>query len=406
MTEFVCRVANATGEVYERSINAVDEATVRRDLESQDLMILDVRKPSALIGALKSLFRIKRGISMSEFLIFNQELAALVRAGLPIVPSLELLIERRDPGIFRDALQDIRERVKGGEALSEAFQAQGDLVPPLYSASLASGETTGDMGAVLARFIEYTKKVLAIRSKVISSMIYPAVLLVLSLGLIGLMVFFIIPKFETFLSGFDTELPLLTRVVVGSATFITSQWKIVVVVLISLFIGMGTWGRTSAGLIMVDRIKLRLPLVGKIIRFYAQTRFTRTLAALQAGGLPLVNSLELAARAAGNRVFESALFHVVGRVREGQSLWESLDETKLMTGISVQMIKVGESTGALVEMLENASEFTENEIDQRLTRLVALVEPLMLVFMAILVAIMLMSVYMPLINLYGNSGGF
>ena len=406
MAEFICRVANASGEVFERNVDAVDENTVRQDLEKQDLMILDVRRSGVLEGGVKGLFRFKRRVPMREFLIFNQELAALVRAGLPIIPSLELLIERREAGPFREALQDIRERVKGGEALSEAFEAQGDLVPPLYSASLASGETTGELAAVLARFIEYTKKVLAIQSKVISSMVYPAVLFVLSIALVTLMVFFIIPKFEVFLSGFNTELPLLTRIVVGSATFVTSQWKIIVVVLISLGVGMSTWGRTDAGRLAFDQLKMRLPLVGSIIRFYAQTRFTRTLASLQAGGLPLVNSLELASRAAGNLVFEGALTEVAGKVREGQSLWESLDQTRLMTGISVQMIKVGESTGALVEMLENASEFTENEIDTRLTRLVALVEPMMLVAMAVLVAVMLMSVYLPLINLYGGGGGF
>lgn len=406
MAEFVCRVANNSGEIFERNVDAADEQTARRGLESQDLMILDVRRSGVLDGGLRGLFRFKRRVSMAEFLIFNQELAALVRAGLPIIPSLDLLIERREAGLFREALQDIRERVKGGESLSSAFEAQGDLVPPLYAASLASGETTGELAEVLARFIEYSKKLLAIRSKVISSMVYPAVLFVLSIGLVALMVFFIIPKFEVFLAGFNTELPLLTKIVVGGATFLTSQWKIILVVLISLMVGMTTWGRTAAGRLAIDRLQMRLPLVGTIIRYYAQTRFTRTLASLQAGGLPLVNSLELASRAAGNLVFEGALKKVSDRVREGKALWESLDETKLMTGISIQMIKVGESTGALVEMLENVSEFTENEIDTRLTRLVALVEPLMLVAMAVLVAVMLMSVYLPLINLYGGGGGF
>jgi type IV pilus assembly protein PilC len=397
-------VATPTGDVVERKYVAADESELRRDLENQDLMLLGLRRSHPLMLQLARLFRLKGSVSSREFLIFNKELSALVRAGLPIVPSLDILLERRKNTTFRQALLDIRERVKSGESLSEAFAAQGDMFPSLFSAGLASGERSGEMASVLARFIDYTQRVLAIQRKVVSALIYPAILMTLSIGLVALMIFFIIPKFNDFLKDFGQELPLITQVIVGFALFCKENWQIIVVVLITSTIGLMLWRRTPGGRYFFDRLKLRLPLVGQVVRNYAQNRFTRTLGTLQAGGIPLVTSLELSGGAVGNTVYERELHKATTKVREGGSLWESLDRTGLISDINIQMIRVGESTGALVEMLENASDFTDEEIDTQLTRLVTLIEPAMLVFMAIVVATMLLSIYLPMIQLYGAAG--
>jgi len=396
MPEFNCRVATAGGEVFERMYVSEDEAALRRDLEVQDLMLLDVRRRNPFLQQIARTLRIRGGVSSRDFLVFNQELGALLRAGLPVVPSLDILLERRTQPAFRQALQDIRDRVKAGEALSEAFAAQGDLFPSLYSASLASGERTGELVMVLQRFIVYAQKILSIRRKVVSALIYPIILVTLSMGLILLMIFFIIPKFNEFLSDFGADLPLITKIMVGTAMFCTQNWQAIVVGLVVAFFSLMFWQRTSSGRLVMHRL-------GTVSRNYSQNRFTRTLGTLQAGGLPLVTSLELAARASGNLVYESKLLGVSGKVREGQSLWESLEETGLLTDIAIQMIKVGESTGALVDMLEDASDFTDEEIDTQLTRLVAFIEPLMLVFMALVVATMLLSIYLPLIQAYGKA---
>jgi type IV pilus assembly protein PilC len=403
MPEFQCRVASPTGDVFERSYVAADESELRRDLETQDLMILDVKRRNLLLHEIAKTFRLKGSVSIREFLVFNQELSALVRAGLPILSSLDILLERRKNPTFKGALQDVRERVKSGESLSEAFAAQGDLFPPLYSASLASGERSGEMASVLQRYIAYTQRVLSIQRRVVSAMIYPAILLTLAVGLVLLMVFFIIPKFSLFLADFNQELPLITQFLFGTATFCQEHWQVILAVVVASVLGLAWWRRTEAGMLAVDRFKLRVPLVGAVTSNYAQNRFTRTLGTLQAGGIPLVTSLELAARAVGNAVFEKELLEVANKVREGRAMWESLEETGLLSDIAVQMIKVGESTGSLVEMLNDVSDFTDEEIDTQLTRLVSLVEPLMLVFMAVVVAIMLLSVYLPLIQLYGQA---
>ena len=404
MPEFQCRVATLTGEVVERVYVAVDEAALRRELESHDMMLLNVRRANPFVQQLARALRLKGSISARDFLVFNKELSALVRAGLPIVPCLDILLERRKNPTFHRALTDVRERVKSGESLSEAFVAQGDLFPPLYSASLASGERSGEMASVLVRFIDYTQRVLAIQRKVVSALIYPAILGGLSVGLVALMVFFIIPRFNEFLTGFNQELPLVTKVVVGTAMFCQGNWQLILVAVVGGGVGLLFWRRTPAGRLFFDRLKLRLPLVGPVVQNYAQNRFTRTLGTLQAGGIPLVTSLELSARAVANGVYERALEQATTRVREGQPLWESLDKTGLISDINLQMIRVGESTGALVEMLQNASDFTDEEIDTQLSRLVTLIEPAMLVFMALVVATMLLSVYLPMIQLYGSRG--
>jgi type IV pilus assembly protein PilC len=402
MPEFSCRVATPTGDIFERNYVAADEPALRRDLESQDLMILNVRRRNPAMQHIARAFRIKGSVSIREFLLFNQELSALVRAGLPIMGSLDILLERRKNPTFKQALLDIRDRVKSGEALSEAFAAQGDLFPSLYSASLASGERSGELATVLTRYIAYTQKVLTIQRKVISALIYPIILIVLSLALIALMAFYIIPKFASFLVEMGTDLPLVTKALFHGANFCKDNWQMLLVTLVSSTLCAMWWSRTERGTLALDRFKLNIPLVGSVIRNYAQNRFTRTLGTLQAGGIPLVNSLDLSARAVGSALFEKELLKVAGKVREGQALWESLEQTGLISDITIQMIKVGESTGSLVEMLNNASDFTDEEIDTQLTRLISLIEPLMLVFMAIVVATMLMSVYLPLIKAYGS----
>ncbi len=403
MPEFNCRIATIAGEVVQKTYVAVDESTLRRELESQELLLLDVRRRNPALQGLLRTLHIRPRVAARDFLFFNQELRALIRAGLPIVPSLDILLERRKHKVFRAALLDIRDRVKAGESLSEAFGAQGPLFPKLYAASLASGERSGELANVLERYVAYQHNVLALRRKVISALVYPAVLLSLSFGLILAMVFFIIPKFKTFLSEFGTDLPWITEAILALSLAARTH----ALPLFALAAGGLTaflwWNRTERGRLAVDGFKLRIPVVGRVIHDYAQNRFTRTLGTLQAGGIPLVVSLDLAARAVGNAVFERALLQVAERVREGQALWESLDHTALLSDIAVQMIKVGESTGALDEMLKSASDFTDEEIDAQLTRMMSLFEPLMLLFIAVVVALMLLSVYYPLIQLYGRT---
>ena len=403
MPQFVCRMALPTGEIVERTVVADTEAALRRELEDKDMLVLDVRSQNPLAAALGGMFAMRAKIPAREFLFFNQEFSALLRAGLPILTSLDILIDRRKNQVFKGALENIRVRVKGGESLSEAFTAQGDLFPKLYGASLASGERSGELPNVLKRYITYTRSIMTIQKKVVGALIYPAILVCVSIVIVVIMLFKVIPAFATLFATLGTTLPWQTEILVNLATFLQSMWKPLSALVVGGVMVFVWWKRTPAGRIGFDRVKMGLPLVGGVIRDYAQNRFTRTLSTLLAGGIPLVTSLELAARAVGNYVFEKELLGVTVRVREGQPLWESLERTGYVSEMAVEMVKVGESTGSLVEMLDNASEFSEEEIDYRLSKMVTMIEPLMLVFMAVVVTGMILAIYMPLFQAVGTS---
>jgi len=403
MAEFVCRMALPTGEIVERTVVADNEAAARRELEEKDFLVLELRRQNAVLSAFTDLIAVRPRIAAREFLFFNQEFSALLRAGLPILTSLDILIDRRKNLVFKKALVDIRERVKAGEALSQAFEAQGEMFPKLYAASLASGERSGELPNVLKRYISYTRSIMTIQKKVVGALIYPAILVSVSVVIVVIMMFKVIPAFATLFETLGTNLPWQTEMLVKTATFLQSMWQPIAALSVGGVAAFLFWKRSPAGRVGFDRLKMRLPLVGGVIRDYAQNRFTRTLSTLLSGGIPLVTSLELAARAVGNYVFEKALLGVTVQVREGQPLWECLERTGYVSEMAVEMVKVGESTGSLVEMLDNASEFSEEEIDYRLSKMVTMIEPLMLVFMAVIVTGMILAIYMPLFQAVGQS---
>jgi type IV pilus assembly protein PilC len=403
MAQFVCRMALPTGEIVERAVVADSEAALRRELEEKDMLVLELRRQNPVFSAIGEALAVRSRIASREFLFFNQEFSALLRAGLPILTSLDILIERRKNLVFKKALSSIRERVKSGESLSDAFAAQGDLFPKLYAASLASGERSGELPNVLKRYIAYSRSIMAIQKKVVGALVYPAILVCVSIIIVIIMIFKVIPTFASLFKELGTTLPWTTELLVNGSTFLQSMWQPIVAIVGGGLVAFFFWKRSPRGRLGFDRLKMRLPLVGGVIRDYAQNRFTRTLSTLLAGGIPLVTSLELAARAVGNYVLEQQLMAVTVRVREGQPLWESLEHTGYISEMAIEMVKVGESTGSLVEMLDNASEFSEEEIDYRLSNMVTMIEPLMLVFMAVIVTGMILAIYMPLFQAVGQS---
>jgi len=396
-------MALPTGEIVERMVVGDTEAAVRREFEDKDMLVLELRRQNPVLAAIGEVVAVRQRIPAREFLFFNQEFSALLRAGLPILTSLDILIDRRKNVVFKKALENIRERVKGGESLSDAFTAQGDLFPKLYAASLASGERSGELPNVLKRYIAYTRSIMTIQKKVVGALIYPAILVCVSIVIVIIMLFKVIPAFATLFATLGTTLPWQTEILVNTATFLQSMWQPILAAAVGGAVAFLLWKRSPTGRVGFDRLKMNLPLVGGVIKDYAQNRFTRTLSTLLSGGIPLVTSLELAARAVGNYVFEKELLGVTVHVREGQPLWECLERTGYVSEMAVEMVKVGESTGSLVEMLDNASEFSEEEIDYRLSKMVTMIEPLMLVFMAVIVTGMILAIYMPLFQAVGQS---
>jgi len=401
MPEFIARIGTPDGSILERSFTSESEKSLRSELQQQYL-VLGIRKKGTVTSLVPGLGP-RRGIKIKEFLLFNQELASLLKAGLPILSSLDILTERRKNPVFKKALLEVRDKVRGGASLSEAFSEQGDLFPRIFCSTLASGERSGEVAAVLQRFIVYQKTLMATRRKVVAALIYPACLFFMSIAVIFILVTMVVPKFVDFYGDLGADLPLITRLLVGLSTMVTDYALVVLAALVGLAMAFRAWKRTESGRLAIDRIKLRVPLIGGILRRLSASRFVRTLGTLLAGGIPAVSAIGIAGRAVGNMEFERQLLDVERKVREGSSLWQSLEATNLFSDIAIEMTKVGESTGALSEMLISVAEFYDEEIDTNLSTIMALLEPLMLIFMGLVVAMMMLAIYLPLLRSYSQT---
>jgi len=402
--EFVVRVGTPEGRVTEQVHHARDESALKSDLLKKGLHVFEVRQKGMALG-LPSWRGRRRKIPPATFLVFNQELAALLKAGLQLLQGLELMLERqRDPQL-RTVLGDVRDRIKSGQDLSDAFAAYGDVFPPLYSSSLKAGERTGELEQVIRRFIRYQKLVLEARKKVVSALVYPTVLVLLSIAMIIVMTVVVVPKFTIFFRDLDVELPLITRITLAFSDFLTGNWYWLVPALVVAVVALRRWLATESGRLARDIYLLKVPLAGGIARRFALGEFTRSLSTLLGGGIPLVSALEIAVSAVGNLHIRRTLAPTIQQVREGKPFYGALETTELFEALEIDMVKVGEATGSLDTMLGSVAEFIDEQIETRMARLLTLVEPLMLVFMGLIVAMLLISIYVPLFNSIGKIQG-
>jgi type IV pilus assembly protein PilC len=396
MPEFILRVGTPEGEVVERQVNAASLRAAQEEMQRQGLHVFEVKRGTMKFSDFVP--RFGKTISTEHFLLFNQELLALVRAGLPIVQSFDIMLERQKNLRFREVLASIREKLTSGIALSDAFASFGDMFPPIYSTSLRAGERSGDLEGVLRRFLKYQKMIVSLRKKVVGALVYPAVLVTMSAAMIFVMLTFVIPKFAEFFHGFGAELPWFTALMINVATTMRQNVLVVAIITIVAIFLINRWVK-STGRLVWDRFKLHIPLVGGVLHRFAIMQFTQSLGTLLSGGTPMVPAIEIASQSVTNQLVATKISGIVQNVREGEPLWRSLDNTGVISDLAIEMIKVGESTGALTEMLANVSEFYDEEIEARLSRLVAAIEPIILVFMGIVIAVLLYAFYLPLFRL-------
>lgn len=398
--EFRCRLASPSGEITEGVYIADSEARLRHDLEEKGLFVLALQ-PKGAFGITALAVRLPRQskIPTAEFLVFNQELATLLKAGMPLVQSLDLLRRRVESPTFKAVLDDVYEKVRSGTALSDAFASHGSLVPSVYTASLLAGERSGSLDTVLRRFVEYTKIIATVKRKTLSALVYPSVLVSLSLIVIAVIVLMAFPAFEDFFTSFNAELPLLTRIVLRVSSVIRAQLLVVALGLLAGIAAVVIWVRQPRQKARLHRMILRVPVLGDVARKFATSQMARTLATLLGGGLPLVNALEISAKAIGNQFMARELEVVVARVREGESFAGALERRGVFPDVAVKMAEVGESTGALQDMLNTVADFYDEEIATRMERFVTLLEPTLLIVMGLVIAALLLALYMPLFEL-------
>ncbi len=396
--EFRCRLASANGEIVEGVYVAESESRLRHEFEEKGLFVLSLQ-PKGAIGGLSVQLPQRRAVNTREFLVFNQELATLLKAGMPLVQSLDLLRRRVDSPLFRGVLDDVYEKVRSGTAMSDAFAAHEGLFPRVYTASLLAGERSGNLDAVLRRYVEYTKIIATVKRKTMSALVYPAILITLALVLVSIIVLKVVPAFSDFYTSFGANLPLATRVIMGVSEFLRAQFVLLIViagVTAALVIG---WIRQPGQKGRLHHLILGIPMLGQVARKFATSQMSRTLATLLGGGLPLVNALDIAAHSIGNQYMAGQLQIVSTRVREGESFAAALEARHAFPEVAVKMAEVGESTGALQDMLNTVADFYDEEIATNMERFVTLVEPVLLVVMGIVIAGLLLALYMPLFQL-------
>ncbi|HEY0283963.1 MAG TPA: type II secretion system F family protein [Vicinamibacterales bacterium] len=395
--EFRCRLVTAAGEIVEGTYAAENEARLRHDFETQGLHVLSLRKRTALTGG--SFLPKRRKISHHEFLVFNQEFATLLKAGMPLVQSIDLLRHQIVNSVFRGVLDDVYEKVRGGMAMSDAVGDHGDLFPRVYTASLLAGERSGNLDAILRRYVVYEKVIDTVRRRTISALIYPVILIVLAIGLVSIIILRVVPAFSDFYASFDAELPLSTRIILGVSNFAQEQYLLVTAIVVIVSAVFTAWIRRPGQRARFDYLVLAIPFVGQTARKFVTAQMARTLATLLGGGIPLVNSLEVTARSVSNHHMAKELDVVTQRVREGQGLAASLTARAVVPEVALKMIEVGESTGSLQDMLSSLADFYDEEVETSVGRFVTLIEPALLVLMGAVIAVLVLALYMPLFEL-------
>jgi type IV pilus assembly protein PilC len=398
--EFRCRLGTPGGEIIEGIYAAETEARLRQEFEEKGLYVLGIsRAGGAAMGRIRMPARAR--VSTREFLVFNQELATLLKAGMPLVQSLDILRRRVTNPIFKSVLDDVYERVRAGSSLSESFEAHGTLFPGVYTASLLAGEKSGNLEQVIRRYVAYVKVVATVKRKTISALVYPAILMFLSLVVVSIIVLRVVPEFGVFYQQFDQELPLSTRIIVQISDVARTYFLVIIGGLIGAAVLFWAWIKEPAQRERFDRWTLRVPMLGQIARKFSTSQAARTLATLLGGGIPLVNAIDISARSIKNRYIARELQHAGQQVREGRALASAMNESGAFTDVAIKMVEVGESTGALQEMLNSLADFYDEEIDTSLARFITLVEPILLVLMGLVIAGLLLSLYMPLFNMGG-----
>lgn len=393
MAEYLVKVADERGHVQE-TVHLANSADELRQRFAQSGHFVYWVKPKGLAAQSGKSKKVK----LEPFLIFNQQFLTLIRAGLPILSSVDLLAKRQKAPALRAQLEDVSGRVRTGQSLSAAFEAQGGF-PVIYTTSLLAGERSGNLEEVLSRYLAFQRIALTFRKKLIASLVYPVLLIIMVTGLFVFLLSFVVPRFAALYDQIGTKLPAITLFMLEMGKYFQSYLPYMLIALAAVIYGLFRWSRTDSGANRIDSIRIATPLFGSIWVKYQVALFSRTLSTLLSGGLPLVPSLETAASSIGSRQLSRAVIRSVGHVREGKGLATSLKSTKIFPELSIEMIEVGEATGALPGMLNSVAEFFEEDVQTALTATLSLIEPAILIVMGGLVVTILIALYLPIFSL-------
>ena len=397
MAEFVLRYADPRGQMHEQTAEAPSERDARERLSQQGYLVYSV-KAKDFSARLSGVSTRRKTVNLEKFLIFNQQFVTLIRAGLPILKSLDLLADKLTDEKLSRHIKAVRDEVRTGTVLSDAFAHQG-VFPSIYITTVLAGEKSGSLVEVLDRYLTYQRLTLAVRKKILVSLLYPSVLICLVIGLIVFLVTYVVPNFADLYRSMDATLPAATRLLIAVGTTARSYVLAGAGGLVLLGVLFYFWSRRESSQETLDGIRIRIPLFGGIWTKYQVAQFSRVLSTLLVGGIPLVQGLETSGKSLGTALIKKALDRVATLVREGRSLSQALTTTGIFPPLSIDMMEVGESTGALPQMLNSVAEFYEEDVSTRITAVLSLIEPAIMIFMGIFVAFVLVALYLPIFSL-------
>jgi type IV pilus assembly protein PilC len=398
MSEWVLKYADPRGEIHQQVAEAATERELRDKYAQQGFLIYSIKPRRELAGLPVIAGRRGKKLNVEKFLIFNQQFVTLIRAGLPILKGLDLLADRLTDAKLGPYIRAVRDDVRNGALLSDAFGRQG-VFPPIYVTSVLAGEKSGALAEVLDRFITYQKLALAVRKKLLMSLIYPTLLLCLVVCLMVFLVTYVVPSFAELYKSMSAKLPAATEILIAVGTTARNYILGGFVGLIVAAIAFRFWAKTQKGQEKMDRLRLRTPLFGEIWIKYQVAQFSRVLGTLLVGGIPLLQALETAANSLGTHLLQKNLEKSGKMVKEGQALSAALRKTGIFPALSIDMIEVGESTGALPQMLSSVAEFYEDDVNTRMTAALSLIEPSIMIFMGAFVTFVLVALYLPIFSL-------
>lgn len=402
MPSFHCKIGTADGRVVDKVYESVTKAQLQENLEEQGFYVFQIRRqPMSFLQGEK--YRNAR-MTSRRFLSFNQELLVLLRSGLPILQIFDTQIDQIEAGPFRDIISEIREEIRGGNSLSESFAKFPQSFPPLYIAALKAGEKTGDLSETLSRFLEYQKRVEVIRAKIRSASFYPLILTVAAVVVVFFLMLFVVPSFTQIYTDANVELPLMTQLLMGFAELIGTYWYLFPVIVVVCIPILKSLRRSNRARLRFDRLILRFPFVGGLKIDYALSSFNRTLGTTLSSGTPLVAAMRMSRGTLNNSSLEQGMAQATRQVEEGSSLSESLANTEFFPPLALRMISVGETAGSLIDMLRDIADYYEAKVEQRLTQLTTMIEPVLMMTMGLLIAFIIVAMYVPIFQLAGTVG--
>ncbi len=401
MAEFICRLGTPSGEIITRVVEATNGKVAKTQLEGEGYRVFNVSTTEKGLAAIlpAGTTSSKGRVKPSDFLMFNQQLSALLRAGIPVLQAIGLLRQRSGSSSLKNILADVEEKIKSGVPLSEAFEMQG-VFPKIYTASILAGERSGSLDEVLLRYVDFLKRNVGVSRKLRGALVYPAFLLLAAFGMVSFLSLYIIPRMSNLFQSLDSSqgLPTITLIVLSiSKTVAANIWWLLPLLLVVGFM-LYIWLRTASGKLVLDSFLLRLPLVGVLIKQITVAQLSRSLSTLISGGITIPDSWDISSQSITNLELRRLSQSVLPMIREGRSFTEALEKANWMPELGLDMIGIGENSGSLKEMLDEVANFYDAEAEVRLQQLTTLLEPLILILMAFVVVIILLAVYLPIIQ--------